>query len=491
MTLMVYHFLRCCQLGLKQIFKMKNIELKYQMLFLVAVTLIINGCKKDFLDAKPRTTIVAPSSLKDLQLLLQNSDVLNSCTPALPLMGGDEYVFVDYSNWQSGYTATERNSYIWAKDIFSGETSIPDWNKGYSAIFYCNNILEVLGSIDRSQSDPKLYDSIRGWALFVRGYTLYDLVNNFSQAYEASTSGSDLGVPIRLKPGIDEISPRSTIKETYNQILSDLTKASGLLEPVLPANRNQPSKIAVLALYSRIYLNMRDYNLAELYADSTLLYYNKLIDYNTISKTSTAPFPINNDETIYASAIVTPSYTIISPVNVNTQVTVNPELIRLYNQGDLRSNIFFKTNTTTGKLYFNRGYYPAIRPFGGLATDEIYLIKAECLARRNQISQTISWLNSLIIKRFSPVDYRPLIVPEGADAQAFVLNAVLLERRKELVWRTLRWSDLRRLNKEGRNITLTRELNGTIYTLPPNDPRYVFPIPDDEITRSNIQQNIR
>jgi hypothetical protein len=38
---------------------------------------------------------------------------------------------------------------------------------------------------------------------------------------------------------------------------------------------------------------------------------------------------------------------------------------------------------------------------------------------------------------------------------------------------------------------LKRTVNGTEYSLAPNDARYVMPIPDDEITRSGIIQNQR
>jgi hypothetical protein len=56
----------------------------------------------------------------------------------------------------------------------------------------------------------------------------------------------------------------------------------------------------------------------------------------------------------------------------------------------------------------------------------------------------------------------------------------------------LRWIDLRRLNTDSRYaVTLTRNLNNQIYTLPPNDQRYVLPIPDLEIKLSGIEQNPR
>jgi hypothetical protein len=74
---------------------------------------------------------------------------------------------------------------------------------------------------------------------------------------------------------------------------------------------------------------------------------------------------------------------------------------------------------------------------------------------------------------------------------AAALDTVLAERRKELAFRGIRWSDLRRLNQEDWNITLTRNLNGTPYTLPPNSKLYTLPIPPDVIQESGIAQNPR
>jgi len=40
-------------------------------------------------------------------------------------------------------------------------------------------------------------------------------------------------------------------------------------------------------------------------------------------------------------------------------------------------------------------------------------------------------------------------------------------------------------------VTLKRVLNGTIYELPPNDPRYTLPIPQSELNLNPIPQNSR
>jgi len=79
---------------------------------------------------------------------------------------------------------------------------------------------------------------------------------------------------------------------------------------------------------------------------------------------------------------------------------------------------------------------------------------------------------------------------ESASTQG-VLQLIIEERKKELVFRGLRFTDLRRLNKEDAGITLNRIVNGREYKLLPNSLRYTLPIPDDAIAGSQIVQNPR
>jgi hypothetical protein len=63
-----------------------------------------------------------------------------------------------------------------------------------------------------------------------------------------------------------------------------------------------------------------------------------------------------------------------------------------------------------------------------------------------------------------------------------ILKFILQERKKELYMRGLRWDDLRRLNKESENaITLIRKIDDESFILEPKDPRWVWPIPINEI----------
>jgi hypothetical protein len=128
--------------------------------------------------------------------------------------------------------------------------------------------------------------------------------------------------------------------------------------------------------------------------------------------------------------------------------------------------------------------------FSGLATDEMYLIRAECNARKNKKTEALNDLNALLVKRWKTNTFTHIDTPT-ADA---ALQVILQERRKELCFRGIRWTDLRRLNQDPRfAVTLKRGLLGstTLFTLPPNSDRYVYPIPDSEILFSGVPQNPR
>lgn len=460
---------------------------KLNIAILLLILSLPAACSKQFLDKKPSTNIVTPSTLSELQALLDNSTYCNS-TSALVTLSADEYYFLDYDNYLAERSITTRNAYIWLKDLYDGGRKIPDWNEPYNGIFIANSVLSILPDIVPStESERQLWKHIKGWAMFIRSYLFFDLVKNFSPAYDELTASADLGIPLKLTANIDEIVQRSSVLETYNRIISDLKEAVQLLSAEFPYNnRNRPSKVAAYAMLSRVFLSMRKYQEAEVYADSCLNMYNSLIDYNNVSTTSATPFGINNEESIFSSHQVF-DYLITTTSSLNTSVSVDTNLIQSYDHNDLRLLIFYRQNSQ-GTYSRKRDYYGSGNyPYSGLATDEMILVKAECLARRGEYDAAMETLNQLLVKRYKSGAFIPLVASSSEEA----LNLVLNERRKELVFRGLRWMDLKRLNKEGFNITLERELNGVKYVLPPNDPRYVFPIPDDEIALSGIQQNLR
>ncbi len=102
-------------------------------------------------------------------------------------------------------------------------------------------------------------------------------------------------------------------------------------------------------------------------------------------------------------------------------------------------------------------------------------------------------LNTLLINRWKvdPVTGKTTYTSQTASDEKEALDKILLERRKELLYRGLRWTDIKRLNKLGANISLTRIINGQTFTLPPKDLRFALPIPEDVISLSGMEQNKR
>jgi len=453
--------------------------MKKIILFLAILSIL--GCSKK-LDLKPDSTLVIPESSKDLENILDNSDVINS-TPALAQLSSDEYFIPNLQYWEALQVATARNLYIWNTDIFEGATQVADWTVPYNAIFYANSVLDILSKQDITNDIEK--KNIKGWALFIRSYNFYTLVSLYSKAYNEATAASDLGIPIKLSSDIKEIVQRSSVQKTYDQITNDILAASELLNTnITDGKRNRPSKVAAYALLARIYLSMRKYDQAEIYADKCLALYSTLIDYNTLDTTATSAFTYNSSETIYFSQQIVE----FSPTSYGSDLSygLDTNLVALYKPEDLRLPIYFEKNSI-GNYNFKAVNSTLQYPFTGLATDEIYLIKSECLSRRGETNEAISTLNNLIKSRMKVGSFVAITASSANDA----LEKILLERRKSLVWRSLRWTDLKRFNLEGRNLTLSRNLNGTIYNLDANSPKYVLPIPDDEIALSGIQQNIR
>jgi hypothetical protein len=94
-------------------------------------------------------------------------------------------------------------------------------------------------------------------------------------------------------------------------------------------------------------------------------------------------------------------------------------------------------------------------------------------------------LNQLLEKRYQSGTFVPIVYQNPQ----MLLDTILAERQKELIFRGERWADIKRLNLEGRNILLRRFVNNEWIQLEPNSPRYAAPIPEKVIDLSGMQQN--
>ena len=452
------------------------------IMLLLGIVIPLSGCQKDFLEKKPNRSSLVPSTIANYQALLDNSLFISA--PGLQETTADDFTISD-----AGLQALEPiqiNAYKWSNNMFAGLFSVPDWGIQYQQVFTCNLILEGIEKLDPQQANTAAYNQVKGSALFNRAFSFYNLVQLFAAPYTVNTAGNMPGIPIRLSSDVNARYPRGTVQQTYDQVLKDLTAALPLL-PDQVFYKSRPCKAAALALFARIYLTMGDYERAGDFAAQTLKIRPDLIDYNSITGSATvrlfpAAEPNGNIEVICFKTGVSYTYPALSPL-----VSVVPSLYDSYNNDDLRKTLFFR-NRGNGVLTFRGNYGGAINTnvFNGLATDEMYLIHAECTARLGNIDVALADLNKLLINRFVTGKFMPYTTRDQNE----LLRLILGERRKELVCRDLRWTDLRRLNLESSYaIELSRTVGGQVYKLPSNSSRYTFPIPDDDIQAGGIEQN--
>jgi hypothetical protein len=426
-------------------------------------------------------SLQVPTTPEDFQGYLDNNVMVVNSTPGLGTLGTDELWIWDSTWLRLG--APSGTAYNWQVDIFQGQPS-PSWNNPYTAIFYANMVLDGISQAADS-TDPAAYDSIRGSALFYRAFHFYHLEETFGQPYQPGSATTDMGIPLRLSDDLSLPDRRATVQQVYARILTDLRTAAPLLPPQFSQQyRNRPSRPAAYALLTEVCLTMQDYADAERYADSALNLYSGLVRYDTVNGAKPHPFSLaGNDEVLFQCSAY--NY----PVLYNDSAEVDTTLYSLYSPNDLRRIVFFRAAPSgDGGVCFKGNYTGQVFLFSGLSVDLVYLSRAECRARTGNIGGALSDLNTLIRTRYQSgtfVDYTA-----GTVEQA--LQVILTERRKETVFREVRWTDLRRLNQDPAHaVYLYRILGDQLDTLAPMDMRYTYPIPAGEIQLGGIPQNPR
>jgi hypothetical protein len=457
---------------------MKNIKLRYMSVILIA-SVSFSSCKKDWLDGKPNKSLVIPTTVADYQALLDNTDEINQNQPSLSMVGDGDYYVTDTR--YNSLSQTERSAYIWAptSSNFYSAATVDDWTDPYQRILIENVVLDGVQKLQNVPGSQVTFNNVMGSALFYRSFDFYNVAQIFCKQYLSSSASSDLGLPLRTSSNINITLNRSSVQQTYDQIINDLLKAVPLL-PVTPLFPTRPSKPAVFGLLARVYLSQANYPKALLYADSCLQLENTLIDFNQLTPTASHPVPHFNKEVIFSTTLITYlSY-------LSSRLIVDSTLYKSYNLNDLRRSVYF--GSSAGNITFKGSYDGSSVFFGGFATDEMYLIRAECNARAGNTTAALNDLNALLKNRWVTGSYVNMTAI-SADA---ALSLILTERRKELCFRALRWTDLRRLNLETRfQTTLTRTVNGQNYTLSPNSSRYVLPLDNNELQIGGLQQNPR
>lgn len=453
---------------------MKSIFIYRVFITFVLLTGIIS-CKK-YLDKKSDTSLVSPTTLTDMQGMLDDFYTMNSLTPSFGEASADDYFLL--STTYDAQSQLNQKAYTWTVDVYNYPN---DWAYCYNAVYNANYCLEQVEKVARTEHNKTAWDNVKGSALFYRAYYFLNLAWVFAKNYNETTAAVDPGVVLRLASDFNLPSKRSSVKETYGQVVTDLNEANQFLQ-ANPLHTARPSKAASLALLARTYLCMKNYDSAKKYSNLSLDLKNDLLDYNNadeINPASTAPFKPFNTEVIFFTTMSN----VFSVKNPGTAL-VDSMLYARYHDDDIRKSVFFRTSGLYRRFKGSYAASPSIL-FSGIAVDEMYLIRAECYARTGQVTEAMADLNSLLEKRWITGTFLPLT----AGSQLEAVNIILEERRKELLMRGLRWPDIKRLNEEDENIIPKRIVGSNTYELTPKEKRYALPLPDDIIKLTGVQQN--
>ncbi|RZJ92784.1 MAG: RagB/SusD family nutrient uptake outer membrane protein [Chryseobacterium sp.] len=430
------------------------------------------GCEK-FLDEKPNKKLTIPSTIQDLQALLDQHQNVNALDAASGEVSADDYYVTDADFARQ--TETDRRMYTWQRSYIYAP-QLNDWYNVYTPLYRFNTVLVEADKAKLNGGNEAARNELKGQAYFLRARVLFTALTLWANAYQPNTAGTDLGIPLRLDVNFNEKSERSTVEQSYLQVVSDLVKAVHLLSDK-SLHSLRANKAAAYALRARVHLAMQDFTKAALDADSCLQIKSTLIDFSGLNANANYPIGQFNAEVLFAATMNTPN------ILVSTYAKVSPQLYASYESDDLRKAIFFRKNTDNSYA-FKGSYDGTATRFTGLSTNEVYLIRAEANARNNRLEDATKDLNTLLVKRYKSGTYQSVSLDQKA-----LLSKILFERKKELAFRGIRWLDLKRLSVIGEGVNLSKSIDGQLYELPAISKSYILPIPELVVDLSGIEQN--
>lgn len=442
----------------------------------ICTVVLFSNCSKEWLEEKQDIKLIVPMTLNDMDLLMNSEIFIYDGRGSMEASCDDFEVSV--AQYNSLYYDFNRKLLTWSIDEFpklGGADYGEEWDYAYKQIQNCNVALKGLTKITRTESNAEQYDRIKGTALYHRSRAFLNLAMTFCKYYDANTAERDLGIPLKLDEDINEPIFRSNLKLTYQRITEDLNSAAILL-PKNALSSIHITNAGAFALLARTYLYMDDYPKALKAAQNSLAIKSILDDYNSFNPVVSRPLFSKSREIHIPTQLSNPYET------SSNSAYISDELYKQYDENDLRKSLYFRLRD--GKFIW-RGTLIS-NNLAGTAVDEVLLIGAECEARIGDKDRAMQMLNKLLVTRFKTNTF--ISLSAGTNLEA--LDVIIAERRKELLKRGLRFQDLKRLNKDPRySKTLVRIVGDNTYILPPNDPRYVFPIPQYIINYSGIQQN--
>jgi hypothetical protein len=480
----------------------------FSSIALYSLMFLLPACSK-FTEITPKGANIL-NRVSDLDLLLNfnysyNSSVVpgsfaSTTTAAEAFNATDAEVLVDdlypfVTNVANLLSSTTRDlnyalvTYNASVDRKTLAVSDAKYEKLYFIIDNVANI--VIKNADDASGDRVKANQLKAEAYIIRAYMHYLLVNFYAKAYNPATAATDGGIPyVKEDNVISTPNLKSTVAEVYANIVSDINSALALNSlPAVAANNMRVGLGFAYGVQARVLLSMRNYTGALAAANSSLAINSTVIDNNTFIPVGTVTFAkpmlTSPDNLFYAAYKGYPTLNTISP-----DATSN-----YYEPGDV-INSYIKpyypsvpgalsiSGITGAFLWYTA---PVAMNTAGITTSDTYLIKAECLARTQNVNGAMDIINMIRKKRIVASSYTVLTATTEAQAMGYLMRT----SRTEFLFTFKNYLNIKRWNTEDAyKQTITRTLNGTTYQLPPDSPLWIFPFPQSGTAyNSNLTQN--
>lgn len=483
---------------------MKNV-IKITLTFFLV--LIMAGCE-DYLNPVPETQLDSGLAFETKERIVGQVNGLYAFMKVGAYRGGRFFVYNDIradnfipksTNLVTGY-ATWNHSLLGSRDEVQNL-----WGAIYATVNAINIFLEGLeshwsdGSLDGKITQAE-YNQYVSEALTLRAMCYFDLLQLYAQPYNKD-NGASPGMPLRLTANIvggNNDLARSTVAQTYAQILDDLNDAEPLAAETYSSALLRTTRIhknTIIAFKTRVYLNMSNWAAvkteAEKIVPAAAPYVAPTGAAFALSPTFTAIWttPFTTAESIFSMPF--------TPTNLpGTQnalahyyeprsseshyLNVTGEAYLALDASDARRTLF-QTGTVSGTVRYFVGkwrdytvqseYAPVLR------YAEVLLNYAEALVKDGGAvtQQAVDLLNAVRTRSYPAGAYT---IDAFADAAAFS-SAVMLERNIEFLGEGLRNMDLMRTLS-------TIPSKGGLPPVPPTNASYIWPIPDSEISTNKL-----
>jgi len=386
------------------------------------------------------------------------------------------------------------------------------WEDGYQAINAANVFIDGMNKGGTAVVGDATGQNYIAEARLVRAVAYYYLLQLYAQPY-INGAGSKPGLPLRLTANNNSGNydlKRSSVKETYEQILQDLNFAEQNLPDSYSSatlNTTRAHKNTAIALKTRVYLSMQDYT-------NVITEANKIVSasapfaapsrvanalnpsiqavfngpYTTTESIFSMPFTANDAPGSSLGSYYLPgtgdggSATSNGAANYN----LNPNGIatdQSWTAEDDRRK-FLLLGTSTKRLWLTKfklaspylDYAPVIR------YSEVMLNLSEALARTSGSidARAVALLSAVRNRSDKSTSYTTTSFVNNA---AFI-DAILKERHIEFLGEGIRNADIMRLGQD-----IPAKPAHSVPAASPSAQNYIYPIPSNELILNKLMEN--